>query len=244
MVLSFTNTRAIRKSHSISVAEDVTLTTFFAHADAAENQEDSEKATFIALKVTKTKQNFLMYYSNVYKPEEDDVEKGYLVIELRSDEDFKLLCMQARKACPGLATFLESSTELGSSEIEKYSAALIKATKAAEKKRRRVSGGLRREGFLAGKNSEDLLLTFPFPMEKEKLDEAAAGLKELSGASLTDDDDVQIVDNDAVAAGDGGTADTEKKSRSHFLEIRVEDFDRLEPGEFLNDTLIDFFMQW
>jgi hypothetical protein len=33
-------------------------------------------------------------------------------------------------------------------------------------------------------------------------------------------------------------------ARAHFLTIRQEDFDRLEPGEFLNDTLIDFWMQW
>jgi hypothetical protein len=35
-----------------------------------------------------------------------------------------------------------------------------------------------------------------------------------------------------------------KKTRAHFLTIRQEDFDRLDEGEFLNDTLIDFWMQW
>ena len=32
--------------------------------------------------------------------------------------------------------------------------------------------------------------------------------------------------------------------RSHFLTIREEDMDRLEHGEYLNDTLVDFWMQW
>jgi Ulp1 family protease len=44
--------------------------------------------------------------------------------------------------------------------------------------------------------------------------------------------------------GVGEKAEPEKKTRAHFLTIRQEDFDRLDDGEFLNDTLIDFWMQW
>ena len=44
---------------------------------------------------------------------------------------------------------------------------------------------------------------------------------------------------------EAGTADeTKKKVRAHYLTIRREDTDRLAPGEFLNDTLIDFWMEW
>ena len=32
--------------------------------------------------------------------------------------------------------------------------------------------------------------------------------------------------------------------RTHLLTIRGEDVERLEPGEFLNDTIIDFWMKW
>jgi Ulp1 family protease len=38
--------------------------------------------------------------------------------------------------------------------------------------------------------------------------------------------------------------DGKRKSRGHFLTIREEDLSRLSPGEFLNDTLVDFWMQW
>ena len=30
----------------------------------------------------------------------------------------------------------------------------------------------------------------------------------------------------------------------HFVTITVEDYDRLDPGEWLNDSLVDFWMQW
>jgi hypothetical protein len=42
----------------------------------------------------------------------------------------------------------------------------------------------------------------------------------------------------------GITDEAKKKVRAHYLTIRREDTDRLEPGEFLNDTLIDFWMEW
>ena len=35
-----------------------------------------------------------------------------------------------------------------------------------------------------------------------------------------------------------------KSSRMHYVTIRDEDIERLCPGQFLNDTLVDFFMRW
>lgn len=34
------------------------------------------------------------------------------------------------------------------------------------------------------------------------------------------------------------------KQKNHIITIRGEDYDRLAPGEFLNDTLIDFWISW
>lgn len=54
-------------------------------------------------------------------------------------------------------------------------------------------------------------------------------------------------DSDAgieASLGAGISDETRKKVRAHYLTIRKEDVDRLEPGEFLNDTLIDFWMEW
>ncbi|GFH57133.1 hypothetical protein CTEN210_13609 [Chaetoceros tenuissimus] len=35
-----------------------------------------------------------------------------------------------------------------------------------------------------------------------------------------------------------------RKQKNHIITIRGEDYDRLAPGEFLNDTLIDFWISW
>ncbi len=65
----------------------------------------------------------------------------------------------------------------------------------------------------------------------------------------TDEDAItsssERADNDEEKSGDDKDESAGKtKSRAHFLTIRDEDYDRLEPGEFLNDTLIDFWFQW
>lgn len=59
------------------------------------------------------------------------------------------------------------------------------------------------------------------------------------------DSDAAEIKTDNAPIEEATTADEAKtKARAHYLTIRQEDFDRLEPGEFLNDTLIDFWMQW
>jgi hypothetical protein len=63
-----------------------------------------------------------------------------------------------------------------------------------------------------------------------------------------DTSDPEVSDAEKALSGgsDKGEVDAETKTRgrAHFLTVRVEDYERLEPGEFLNDTLIDFWMQW
>jgi Ulp1 family protease len=34
------------------------------------------------------------------------------------------------------------------------------------------------------------------------------------------------------------------QQRAHFVAIRVEDYERLDPGKWLNDLMVDFWMQW
>ena len=57
---------------------------------------------------------------------------------------------------------------------------------------------------------------------------------------LDSSDDSDTAENDERHLKDEKRASL----RSHFITIREEDTDRLEPGEYLNDTLIDFWMQW
>jgi Ulp1 protease family, C-terminal catalytic domain len=107
-----------------------------------------------------------------------------------------------------------------------------------------------------------------------KIDAAADGLNELRGPTGGDDDDDDVVPiapvtarsaaaatkscSDASSSDDGttdpavsieeaaaqqGTAAV-KSGRTHNVTIQVGDYMRLEPEEYLNDSLIDFWMRW
>ena len=100
-------------------------------------------------------------------------------------------------------------------------------------------------------------LVFPFDAEKKTFEDACRDLRELGGK-------VPVVLEDGLkwgAAistseddGDGGfssaasaplkSAPPISSTRTHFMTIREYEMKRLEQGEFLNDTLIDFFMRW
>jgi Ulp1 family protease len=121
-----------------------------------------------------------------------------------------------------------------------------------------------KQGFLEGKKEEDILLVYPFDGDEQLIEKAAEGLDEASRgdpynadsvservmveATEIDTTDPKVSDAGKVSSGgsDKGEADpeTNTRGRAHFITVRVEDYERLEPGEFLNDTLIDFWMQW
>ena len=93
----------------------------------------------------------------------------------------------------------------------------------------------------ANKISENnLLLVYPFAfvVEELALREASSGMKELGGDPLgverTNDDGPP----DAVMQHDAVTG------RSHKIVISEEDMNRLEPGQYLNDAIVDFWMRW
>jgi hypothetical protein len=111
------------------------------------------------------------------------------------------------------------------------------------------------------------MLVFTFGADEDEIDKVADGLREAShrgvevgaigaqpsDALKLDDDESRMVtdtsDDSDTAAADADSAEKDDpagktKSRAHFLTIRDEDFDWLQPGEFLNDTLIDFWFQW
>jgi Ulp1 family protease len=59
--------------------------------------------------------------------------------------------------------------------------------------------------------------------------------------SDTDDpDDANAEENEV----DRNPDSSDTSSRTHYLTIREDDRERLQPGQFLNDTLVDFWMSW
>ena len=140
---------------------------------------------------------------------------------------------------------------------------LLEDSRAVANKRRCQSiespGSHKKQRFLAGRKDDDILLVFPFCAENDLIEKAASGLKEVRGNPLDCTEGLRITDSAvAVAVQDGGKAcgkDSVKEDglraegpgrlgRSHVLTVRVGDYKLLEPGKWLNDTLVDFWMRW
>ena len=100
------------------------------------------------------------------------------------------------------------------------------------------SGGTNKKNDAENK----LLLVFPFDVDEESLSEASRGLLELGGDLLGVVEDEPSVEDQLDE--DDVTRGTKKPPRTHHVTIRDEDYERLSPGQFLNDTLVDFWMRW
>jgi hypothetical protein len=248
-----------RKTHTIKL-EEMKEVKYFCQADengdlSKKTDEEVEPLTFISMRVTKTKDNGLDAYSNVYKPSEQNQveERRHVVVEFRSDAECDSF-LESIREFPTWIAYFDVASHLEPSVTERYSMSLVNDSKKEAKRRSRKVGLHQRSGFLAGRKDDEVLVCYPFPADSEELDAAANGLGELSGASLhgSEENSDSREDSNSTSPGQakassGGADDeaaAEKRRRAHYLEIRVEDFERLEPGEFLNDTLIDFFMQW
>lgn len=99
--------------------------------------------------------------------------------------------------------------------------------------------------FVQGKKSDEILLVYPFPGYREKIDERliTEGLtKELSLVHSTGKK--RTARGSAAEGRDQSTETLQNKQRSHFLIVRVGDYKRLIGRKWLNDTLVDLWMQW
>ena len=150
---------------------------------------------------------------------------------------------------PDLRVWCSKDSEIEFYDLGRYAKALTddhqKERNARMSTRVTRSGGRKKK-----KDSENkLLVVYPFGVDEEVLSEAASGLKELGGDSLGVEY-VSAVDNtnqpdDVQMQNSSDMEDVKSKSsRMHYVTIRDEDIERLCPGQFLNDTLVDFFMRW
>jgi hypothetical protein len=85
--------------------------------------------------------------------------------------------------------------------------------------------------FIGVKKQNDILLVYPFAGDKEMIEKAADTLNEAKANPIP-----YSVSRGAIKKGKG--------NRQHYVTVVVEDYERLYPGEWLNDTLIDFWMRW
>jgi Ulp1 family protease len=165
----------------------------------------------------------------------------------------------------------EDCTKYAETMLEKIALEKKERESSLSSPRKRRSRGSKAK---TSSDSNEVMLVFPFGADEEKIDAAAENLTEAnlvleqvsdgakemispkvkrpaagsnrkSPISWAFDRDASEIETDNAPIEEAATTDEAKtKARAHYLTIRQEDFDRLEPGEFLNDTLIDFWMQW
>ena len=148
-----------------------------------------------------------------------------------------------------LQAWCTDESEFQFSDLEKYASALLQDNRKEEEERMRsarVTRSSARRGTEGGgdsktkKGENKLLLVFPFEVDEAVLIGSAAGLTELGGKLFGLEDGPPITETYNNATGDN----KKPPSRTHYVTICEEDKERLQPGQFLNDTLVDFWMRW
>eukprot|EP01082_Thalassiosira_pseudonana_P012513 g11502.t1 g11502 contig5:1019505-1021842(+) len=139
-------------------------------------------------------------------------------------------------------------------ELPKYNASLEKANAAKvvhESIGMKTRSGKNRGRKVLTDAENKLLLVYPFKgADEEMLVEASTGMKELSGNRLGVKDEMDVEEVEATANdssdqnNDEATVEVKDWARAHYVTILQVAYNRLEPGQFLDDSLVDFWMRW
>ena len=162
-------------------------------------------------------------------------KKDRFVLEFEDDAEFiKLMsCIEDSGSCPATAQ---------PNDIQDYAQPLIMDSEKKYSFRNRTTPN-KTDSFVSNMKSDDILLTYPLKANKDKIEAAVLKLRELSYKA----DDREIFGTKSQSKHDAEAKDTttsEVNHRSHHIVIRVDDYERLEPGQWLNDSLVDLWMQW
>jgi Ulp1 protease family, C-terminal catalytic domain len=190
-----------------------------------------------------------------------------ILIEFRSDSDITEL-LKVVGGVGSMAAFTNDGAKLNVAQAKNYGKVLLEHSQTETARRSTIGKADKNSKFLQDKDENDILLVYPIaggdPVE---IDAAADGLNELRGPTGGGDDDGVVPSApgaaDAAATSletsgsDDGTSDATwsaaaqvtaptalKTGRTHNVAIQVGDYMRLEPEEYLNDSLIDFWMRW
>jgi hypothetical protein len=220
-------------------------------SDDPENNPD----VFVAMRVTPDEKNGLQKFSNAYS-QNKSTEHKYIVLEFRADKDMKELLEEMGK-CPRVSPHTGSNSSLKAIDVPKYAKALMNDTEKEKASRMNVTPSAKRNEFIADRKHDDILLVYPYAGDKERIEKASDGLHEAGAKSMLEQESkvdetsttkepprsVSPVPETSEDSSDNRQA-IKTRNRAHYLTVRVEDYERLDPGEWLNDTLIDFWMQW
>jgi hypothetical protein len=256
------------------LANDLREVKYYIAGDSSDTEEASAKASddstetmsFLAMKVEVPKSSSNRY-ANHYRPTGREISKCFILVEFRSDAEFTEL-LQRVGEIDSLSPYFDKDARLTArNTAERYCQPFIKDSKNETRiSRNSIESptSRKKQGFLAGKKEEDILLVYPFEGDKQLMEKTAEGLNEASGGGPYDTDynseravveamEIDTTDPEVSDAGKASTRGKEKRQaeletnnqgRGHFLTLRVEEYERLEPGVYLNDTLVDFWMKW
>jgi hypothetical protein len=177
---------------------------------------------------------------STFAEKSSDTKRNLCVVKFGSDSDLKEVLECMKRSLPDA-----SRDTLKSSNARRVYGCLHDHDEKAEEI-------LASDDFVAGRRADSVLLVYPFDGDCNQMEEAAAGLPEASGglfaqsappASKFVDHCEQLIPVAAVGNTDLASRG-QSEPRRHFLTIQIRDFKLLKPRQFLNDTLIDFWIQW
>ena len=207
-----------------------------------------EMVSFIALKVDASEENRLSEYHGLMNRESfNDPRKEFIILELRSNDDFAAI-LNNKLEWNNVHQKLDEESKLDSQTAKELSnRILIENRKEREDRLYQVSRNTRssvrekkfKNNSIDGEDDK-VLLVYPFLSDvkiNNIIDEEISHLEEANGFDVSENDHISPYDE---------TKSNEKptSTRTHYLTICVEDWKRLSPKEYLNDTLIDFWMRW
>jgi hypothetical protein len=204
--------------------------------DADDDQDDDDQDDADILKrvaedaddVCNNEQNKVM--SLLYLDVQPGSGRVHVVIEFPTTQALRTILSQMKMG--GWAELLKANSvpssgtnalTLSLRELREYARPLIKDSNALEAQPKRPSFCDRDDNDKD--NDTDILLIFPFNKQTPDIDRAAAGLTELGWISQ-------------------GTSCTRSSSSRGRITITVSEYKLLEPPQYFNDSLIDFWHQW
>jgi hypothetical protein len=214
---------------------------------AVSNEDESRMTTF-SIKADRTAANGLSQHAlSMYNPISKGSNAQYIVFEFREDSNLRRFLANLTKNSAGLNTewsALVDSVSMNQEKVRNTPQSLIDQNRRERRQRlSRIKLSSEKSEFVVGKKDTDILLIFPFAEKQEKIEAAVADLVEVcegsnavpASSACAELEELKAPSSELPEKGAG---------RDHFLTIDVNDYERLYPGVYLNDTLIDFWMKW
>ena len=240
-LLSFSTHNPRTTRHSTTTTDTITLQVEHLqelkfYLPPQQNKDDKLGVdSFFAFKVEQTATNGLETYPNWYDCQSAKQDKRYIVVEFATKDDLRDV-LEALEEDVLWKSFLIDSESLSCEEAAKYAVSLVNHNSKTSRKRMDAflsSEEMKRNDlFLSGKSHDEVLLTYPNGAGDIENNKAAEGLPHASTCLEQAPEEL------------AGPNDDYLNSRSHFLTFKMDDYTRFYQGEWLNDTCVDFWMQW